>query len=82
MFLVDDILLAPLKGIIWLGKKVNEIAESQLYDTGRIKEELVALQLQFELDQISEQEYNEREKELLDRLDAVTEAKKQEKQNG
>jgi hypothetical protein len=82
MFLVDDILLAPLKGLFWLGKKINEVAENQLCDTGLIKEELMALQLQFELDQISEQEYNEREKELLERLDAITEAKKQEKQNG
>jgi hypothetical protein len=81
MFLIDDILLAPLKGVIWMGKKINEIAESQLCDTGRIKEELMALQLQFELDQISEQEYNEREKELLERLDAITEAIKQEKQD-
>jgi hypothetical protein len=82
MFLVDDILLAPLKGLFWLGKKINEVAENQLCDTGLIKEELMALQLQFELDQISEQEYNEREKELLERLDAITEAKKQEKQDG
>ena len=82
MFLVDDILLAPLKGLFWLGKKINDVAENQLCDTGLIKEELMALQLQFELDQISEQEYNEREKELLDRLDAITEAKKREKQNG
>jgi hypothetical protein len=82
MFLVDSILLAPLKGLFWLGKKINDVAESQLCDAGRIKEELMALQLHFELDQISEQEYNEREKELLDRLDAVTEAKRREKQNG
>jgi len=82
MFLIDDILLAPLKGLFWLGKKIDEIAQSQLCDTGPIKEELMALQLQFELDQISQQEYNQREKELLERLDAITEAKKREKQNG
>lgn len=76
MFLVDDILLAPLKGLFWLGKKINEIAESQQYDAGRIKEELIALQLQFELDQIGEQEYNEKEKELLARLDAIIKAEK------
>ncbi len=75
MFLVDSILLAPLKGVVWLGEKLNEIAEKELSDTGRIKEELMALQLQFELDQIDEQEYNEKEKELLDRLDAITESK-------
>jgi hypothetical protein len=78
MFLIDSILLAPLKGVVWLGEKLSGIAEKELSDTGCIKEELMALQLRFELDQINEQEYNEREKELLDRLDAVTEAKEKE----
>ena len=75
MFLLDSILLAPVKGILWLGTKVNEVGENKLYDEGNIKEELMALQLQFELDEISEREYDEKEKELFDRLDAVTKAK-------
>lgn len=75
MFLVDSILLAPLKGVVWLGEKLNEMAEKELSDTGRIKEELMALQLNFELDEITEHEYNKKEKELLDRLDAITESK-------
>jgi hypothetical protein len=78
MFLIDSILLSPLKGVVWLGEKLSGIAEKELSDTGRIKEDLMALQLRFELDQINEQEYNEREKELLDRLDAVTKAKEKE----
>jgi len=75
MFLIDSILLAPVKGVVWLAEKLNEITEKELSDTGRIKEELMALQLRFELDEITEQEYNEKEKELLDRLDAITESK-------
>lgn len=78
MFLIDSILLAPLKGVVWLGKKINETAENQLSDQGLIKEELMALQLRFELDEISEQEYNQREKELLARLDAVSKMKEKE----
>jgi hypothetical protein len=78
MFLLDSILLAPLKGVVWLGRKIDETAQRRLNDDGRIKEELMELQLRFELDQISEQEYDEKEKELLDRLDAI--AKSQERQ--
>jgi len=78
MFLIDSILLAPLKGVVWLGKKLNEMAEKELSDTGRIKEELMRLQLQFELDGISQQEYNEKEKELLERLDVITNAQEEE----
>jgi len=75
MFLIDSILLAPLRGVVWLGEKLNEMAEKELSDTGHIKEELMALQLKFELDEITEREYDEKEKELLDRLDAITKSK-------
>jgi hypothetical protein len=77
MFLVDDILLAPLKGVIWLGKKINEVVEKELYDEGRIKEKLMELQMQFELDEISQDEYNRMEKELLGRLDAARKTKEE-----
>jgi len=81
MFLIDDILLAPLKGVIWVAEKVKEIAEQELYDEGRIKERLMELQLQFELyDEISEEEYRKQEKELLARLDATRKAKENEKE--
>jgi hypothetical protein len=78
MFLIDSILLAPLKGVVWLGEKLNEMARKELSDTGRIKEELMRLQLQFELDEIGQQEYDQKEKELLDRLDAITNAEEKE----
>jgi hypothetical protein len=78
MFLLDSILLAPLKGVIWIGQKLGDMAQTELTDKGRIKEELMALQLQFELDEINEQEYDRREKELLDRLDAITKSEEQE----
>jgi len=75
MFLIDSILLAPVKGVVWLGEKLNEVAEKELNDDGLIKQELMELQLRFELDEISEQEYNEKENELLDRLDAIVKSK-------
>ena len=75
MFLIDSILLAPVKGVVWLGEKLNEVAEKELNDDGLIKQELMELQLRFELDEISEQEYNEKENELLDRLDAIAKSK-------
>jgi len=78
MFLIDDILLAPLKGIIWLGKKINEVAEKEFSDEGLIKEKLMELQLKFELDKISEEEYNKQEAEILARLDAIRKAKEEE----
>jgi len=78
MFLIDSILLAPLNGIIWLADKINEAAEAELNDDGKIKGELMQLQLKLELDEISEEDYQEREKELLARLDAIRDSKKAE----
>lgn len=75
MFLIDSILLAPLKGVIWMGRKLSDMAQEELTDKGRIKEDLMRLQLQFELDEISQYEYEQREEELLDRLDAITNTK-------
>ena len=77
MFLIDDIFLAPLKGVVWLGQKINEVIEKELSDEGLIKEKLMELQLRFELDEISEEEYNKEEEKLLERLDAIRKAKEE-----
>lgn len=73
MFLLDTILLSPLKGVVWLSRKINEVADQELNDVGHIKEGLIALQTQLELDEITEQEYIEKERDLLDRLDRLSE---------
>lgn len=78
MFLIDSILLAPLKTVVWMGRKLNDMAQKELYDEGRIKEQLMRLQVQLELGQITEQQYDQNEKELLDRLDAITNAEEKE----
>lgn len=78
MFLIDDILLAPMKGIVWLGKKINEIVEREISDEGRIKEELMELQLKFELDEIDEDEYIKQEKGFLNRLESIRKAREEE----
>jgi len=69
MFLIDDILLAPLKGVMALGIKLNDMINHELSNPDKIKEQLMKLQLQFELDEINEQEYQRQEAELLSRLD-------------
>jgi hypothetical protein len=77
MFLIDDILFAPLKGIIFIAEKINEVIEKETSDEGVIKERLMALQLKFEMDEINEEEYDKREDELLKLLENI----RTEKQN-
>ena len=78
MFLLDDILLSPLSGLLWVGEKLNEITQREFSDEGLIKEKLMGLQLRFEMDEVSEKEYNKQETELLARLDAIRKAKEEE----
>lgn len=75
MFLIDDIILLPIKPVIWIAQKINEVVERELSDEGRIKEKLMELQMRFELDEISEEEYKKQEKVLLVQLDAIREMK-------
>jgi len=79
MFIIDDILLAPLKGVIWLGKKFNEIVDKELFDEETIKEKLLELQFKYEygLEEMSEEDYKTKETELLERLDAIRKAKEE-----
>jgi len=53
MFLIDDIILSPVKLVVWLGKKIDDIVEKEFSDEGLIKEKLMQLQLRFEMDEIS-----------------------------
>jgi hypothetical protein len=75
MFLIDDILLAPLKGILFIAEKINEVIEKETSDEGSIKERLMTLQLKFEMDEINEEEYDKREDELLKLLENIREEK-------
>lgn len=69
MFLVDDLLIGlPIKGIKGIFKRIAEMAEAELTDESKITEELLLLQNLYEMDQISEEEYQEKEAALLERL--------------
>lgn len=71
MLLIDDILFGPLKGVIFLANKINEVIEKETSDEGAVKERLMALQLKFEMDEIGEEEYDKREDELLKALERI-----------
>ena len=70
MFLLDDILLFPATGIQWIAQAVNRAAqEAMAGDAEAIKVELRDLYMMLETGEISEPEYDAREKALLDRLE-------------
>lgn len=76
MIIIDDLLFwLPLKGLMAVFEKVHELAEQELSDESKIKEELLRMQTLYELDQVSEEEYLTKEAEILKRLERAIRAK-------
>ena len=69
MFLLDDLLIGlPAKGLLTVFEKIYEMAQDEVTDESKIKEELLRLQIAYEVDQITEEEYQKQEAQLLERL--------------
>ena len=70
MLLVDDILLFPASGILWIFRAVNQAAQEEMAgEAEALQAELRDLYMMLETGVISEDEYDTREKALLDRLE-------------
>lgn len=69
MFILDDLLIKlPAKGLMGIFNKIAEMAEAELNDESKIREELLLLEFLYETDQITEEEYQEKEAALMERL--------------
>ncbi|MDT4965751.1 MAG: hypothetical protein QOJ64_488 [Acidobacteriota bacterium] len=71
MFLIDDILLAPVNGFKFILGQIQKIADKELNDDSFIKDQILELQMRLELEEISDEEFREREAELFSRLRAI-----------
>ena len=72
MFIIDDILFSPIKGLLYIFKEIEKIAGEEIEGTPeKLKRELLELQMLFEIDQIDEEEYARKEKNILERLNAL-----------
>lgn len=72
MLLVDDILFAPVSGILWVFGEISKVAHEQLADESKsITESLRQLYMELETGRIPEEEFDARERVLLDRLEAL-----------
>ncbi|MFI5456035.1 MAG: gas vesicle protein GvpG [Isosphaerales bacterium] len=74
MFLADDVLLFPFKSILYVFQEIYNAAVQELAaESGSIRAELSRLYLALEAGTLSEEAFDARERELLDRLDAIEE---------
>lgn len=72
----------PIKGLVWIGQKLEDTAEQDLTDTGRIQEKLLELQMKFEMDEISEEDYDKKEAELMVQLEVIRKYKEEKAKKG
>jgi len=74
MLIIDDILLSPVRGILWIFRKMYNAAWEEIEnESDSITTELSELYMMLETGKITESEFDTREKELLDRLDEIQE---------
>ena len=76
-FILDDILFSPLKLTIWLGQKLRDAAYNEMTDETKIREGLLHLQMKFEMDEISEEEYEKQETRLMEQLEMIRKMKEE-----
>ena len=72
MFVVDDLLMAPARGLLWIFQEIHRAAqEEQVTDAESITAELSALYMRLETGKLTEAEFDAEEKLLLERLDRI-----------
>jgi len=77
-FIIDDILFSPLKFTIWLGQKLRDAAYQELTDESKIHEGLLQLQMRYEMEEISQEEYDKQEGRLMEQLEVIRKMKEEE----
>ena len=74
MFLLDDILLSPVKALMAIGRHVQETERKNLEDQEKdILVSLTELHQMLESGAIGDEDFNTRENKLLDQLEAIQE---------
>ena len=61
----------PLLGFKFILEQIRQVAERELFDEDRIREDLLLLQLRLEEGEITEEEYVAQEAEIMARLRAA-----------
>jgi hypothetical protein len=81
MFLLDDLLLLPMKlpvkGFEWIMRQIQTMANEELLNDQPWKERLIELQMRLELGEITEADYTEQEAQVFQALREIRARKEQ-----
>ena len=72
MFILDDILLFPARSILWIFRELHNTVQKEIEsESEAITTQLSELYMELETGKITEAEFDQSEKALLDRLDEI-----------
>lgn len=72
MFVVDDAVMAPFRGLIWIAREIDAAAKRAREDeAAAITRQLSELYAELDAGRITEEAFDEAEEALLDRLDEL-----------
>ena len=67
--MIHKLVSAPINLVIKVGEKIKEEADKELFDLPTIQQKLIQLQMMYELGEIPEETFQEKEDELLTRYE-------------
>jgi hypothetical protein len=70
--------LGPINGLLWLARTIEQQANAERWDEGKVTAGLQELELDLDLGKIDVEEYEAREAVLLQQLKEIREAKNDE----
>jgi ribosomal protein L29 len=72
VLVIDDILLFPVKSLLFILREIRNAAQQESADEAdALRTELRELYMRLETGQITEQQFDDRETKLLDRLEEL-----------
>ncbi|MGO8702886.1 MAG: gas vesicle protein GvpG [Candidatus Brocadiia bacterium] len=73
MFLIDNVLLAPVSGVMYVFREIRAAAQAEAAkNADALRAQLAELYGMLEAGRISSEQFDAKEKELLDRLDEIS----------
>jgi hypothetical protein len=70
-------LLNPLSGLIWIAEQIQERAAAELDEKENLSKRLLSLQLSLDMGDLSEDEYDEKENEILMKMKEVAQRERE-----
>jgi hypothetical protein len=71
------LLFAPITGLTWIAEQIQEKVDAELDEQENLQKRLLALQLAFDMGEISEEEFEIQEEELLLAIQAREDLRRQ-----